>query len=109
MPSTKGPRKTPWAFTETATPNGKTPFRSRMNRATETSVKKAQIESACAHIAPLKSTVGASQTAQNATDARNGTFVARQTIWATAVAQPISNTAEIVFTRDSGWPNQSNR
>src|SRR4051795_11461553 len=95
MPNTRGPRKIPWALTETATANGKTPFRSRMERAMEASVKNVQIESAWAHIAPLKSTVGASQTAQKAAEARNGSLVTRQTIWATEIAQPNSKTAEI--------------
>ncbi|MGY3107732.1 hypothetical protein ACVWW7_004359 [Bradyrhizobium sp. LM6.9] len=109
MPSTKGPRNTAWAFTEKANANDTTPFRSRMNSATETSVKKVQIESVCPHTAPLKITVGASQTAQKPRDARNGTFVACQTIWATAIAQPSSNTAEIIFRRESGSPSPSNR
>ncbi|MGY3404484.1 hypothetical protein ACVWZV_000597 [Bradyrhizobium sp. GM5.1] len=84
-------------------------FGSRMNSAMETSVKYVQIESLSAHTAPLKITVGASQTAQKAREARNGSFVARQTIWATVIAQPNSNTAEIAFTRESGSPSQSNR
>src|SRR3569833_3001451 len=108
MPSTNGPRNTAWAFTEQPTANGRTPFRSRMNIDTETSAKKVQIESACAHIAPLKSTVGASHTAQKARDARNGSYVNRQTIWATTIAQPSSNTADIAFTSESGWPSQLN-
>jgi hypothetical protein len=79
-----------------------------MNNDTDTNVKNVQIESACPHAAPLKITVGASQTPQKAREARVGAFVARQTICATTTAQPNSNTAEIAFTRESGWPNPSN-
>ena len=80
MPNTNGPRNTPWAFTETAAANGRTPFRPCMNNDTDTKVKKAQIESAYPHTAPLQITVGASQTPQNAREARIGAFVACQTI-----------------------------
>jgi hypothetical protein len=51
-----------------------------MNNDMDTSVKKVQIESACPHTAPLKITVGASQTPQKAREARIGAFVDRQTI-----------------------------
>ena len=71
-----------------------------MNNDTDTSVKKVQIESACPHTAPLKITVGASQTPENAMEARKGALVAARRSEPPR-SRNRTNAAEIAFTAKS--------